>query len=288
MIGAAALVGMRPTTSARAEQRDVPSAVRPRKGQIGFMLAHEQFTVPQLVELGIAAEEAGFDLVSTSDHFQPWQANEGHVGLAWLTLGALGQRTRRIGMGTAVTCPSYRYNPAVVAEAFATLGLLYAGRVFLGLGSGEALNEAAATGAWAKWPERSARLVEATDVIRQLWTGQQVDHQGQYYRVNARLYDVPTVPMPIFMAANGPKAMRRSGQYGDGLIIDPKTWKARKAEFEAGAKAAGEDPTQLPVLVEQFVVVGDKKDAEAAARLWRFVPKAWKPYFNIPDPRTIE
>jgi G6PDH family F420-dependent oxidoreductase len=160
--------------------------------------------------------------------------------------------------------------------------------VFLGVGSGEALNETAAIGAWAKWPERSERLVEATELIRRLWTGQQVNHQDKYYHVNARLYDVPTAPVPIFMAANGPKAMRRAGQYGDGLITDPKTWKEHKAEFEAGAKAAGKDPAQLPILFEQFVVVGDKRDAEAAAQLWRFLPKAWKPYYNVPDPRTIE
>ena len=117
--------------------------------QIGFVLSHEQFTVPQLVELGVRAEQVGFDLVSTSDHFQPWQANEGHAGFAWVTLSALGQRTKRIRMGTAVTCPTFRYPPAVVAQAFATLGLLYPDRIFLGLGSGEALNEQAATDAWA-------------------------------------------------------------------------------------------------------------------------------------------
>ena len=127
--------------------------------QVGFQLAHEQFTVPELVELGIAADQAGFDLLAVSDHFQPWQANEGHSGQAWITMSAIGQRTQRIRMGTTVTCPTFRYNPGVVAEAFASLSLLYPGRVFLGIGSGEALNEEAATGVWPKWPERSERLV---------------------------------------------------------------------------------------------------------------------------------
>ena len=252
------------------------------------MLAHEQFTVPQLVELGAAAEQAGFDFVATSDHLQPWQANEGHSGLAWVTLSALGQRTRRIWMGTTVTCPTLRYNPAVVAEAFASLSLLYPGRVFLGVGSGEALNEAVAMGSWPKWPERSERLVEATAIIRELWQGQQVNHQGTYYHVNARLYDPPPHPVPLLMAANGPKAMRRAGQYGDGLVTDPKTWKQHKSEFESGAKAAGKDPGQMMVLIEQFVVVGDKQDAEAAAKLWHFIPKAFKTYYNVPDPHTIQ
>src|SRR5436853_903516 len=125
------------------------------KGRVGFLLAHERFRVPELVDLGAAAEDAGFDLVATSDHFQPWQANEGHAGHAWITLAALGQRTKRIWIGTTVTCPTLRYQPAVVAQAFASLAALYPGRVFLGLGSGEALNEQAATGQWPKWPERS-------------------------------------------------------------------------------------------------------------------------------------
>src|SRR5579883_3459470 len=104
------------------------------KRAIGMMLPHEQFPVPELVKFGIAAEQAGFDFVATSDHFQPWQPNEGHAVLAWVTLGALGQKTTHLRMGTTVTCPSYRYAPAVVAEAFASLALLYPGRIFLGVG----------------------------------------------------------------------------------------------------------------------------------------------------------
>src|SRR6202034_1909249 len=191
---------------------------RPEKAieskMVGFMLAHEQFTVPQVIDIGVSAEQAGFDLLATSDHFQPWQANEGHSGEAWATLGALSQRTQRVWMGTTVTCPTFRYNPAVVAEAFATLASLAPGRIFLGLGSGEALNEQAATGSWPKWPERSERLVEAAEIIRKLWTGEQISHHGKYYDLDAKLYDPPTEPVPLLMAANvGPKAMRRSGQY---------------------------------------------------------------------------
>ena len=259
-----------------------------RKRMVGFMLAHEQFTVPQLLDFGVTAERAGFDLLATSDHFQPWQSNEGHAGEAWVTYGALGQRTTHIWMGTAVTCPTFRYNPAVVAEAFSTLSQLSPGRIFLGVGSGEALNEQAATGVWPKWQERSERLIEATELIRQLWTGQQVTHQGKYYNVNAKLYDPPAASIPLLMAANGPKAMRRAGQYGDGLITDPETWKEHKAEFEAGAKAAGKDPAQMPVLVEQFVAVGNTQDAQSSAELWRFLPKAFSEYYNLRDPQQIQ
>jgi F420-dependent hydroxymycolic acid dehydrogenase len=265
------------------------SSTRPiTKRMIGFMLAHEQFTVPELLQLGTAAEQAGFDLLAASDHFQPWQANEGHSGEVWITFGALGQRTQHIWMGTTVTCPTFRYNPAVVAEAFATLSHLSPGRIFLGVGSGEALNEEAATGLWPKWAERSERLVEASAIIRQLWTGQTVSHKGKYYNVNARLYDPPSAPIPLLMAANGPKAMRRSGQYGDGLVTDPKTWKEHKSEWEAGAKAAGKDPGKMPVLIEQYAVVGGQEDLQRAAELWRFGPKAFTDYYNIRDPQQIQ
>jgi F420-dependent hydroxymycolic acid dehydrogenase len=274
------------TASAPDGNATTPSILEP---MVGFMLAHEQFTVPELVELGVSAEQAGFDLLATSDHLQPWQMNEGHAGEAWVTMAAIGGRTQRVWIGPTVTCPTFRYNPAVVAEAFASLSLLYPGRIFLGVGSGEALNEEAATGVWPKWPERSARLVDAAQVIRQMWSGQQIVHKGKYYDVNAKLYDPPARPVPLLMAANnGPKAMCRSGQYGDGLITDPETWKKHKSEFEAGARAAGKDPAKMPVLVEQFVVVGDKKDAQTSGELWRFIPRAFKSYFNIRDPEAIQ
>jgi len=255
---------------------------------LGFMLAHEQFTVPELLKLGAAAEHAGFDLLATSDHFQPWQANECHAGEAWVTLGALGQKTQRIWMGPAVTCPTIRYNPAVVAEAFATLSHLYPGRIFLGCGSGEALNEQAATGQWPAWKERWDRLIEAVTVIRQLWSGQPVQHKGTHYTVNGRLYDVPPKPIPLLLAANGPKAIKLAGQHGDGLINDPKTWQEGKADWAAAARAAGKNPAEMPVLIETFVVVGDQSDAQTAAKRWNFIPKAFKGYHNIPDPAQIE
>jgi G6PDH family F420-dependent oxidoreductase len=252
---------------------------------IGFMLSHEQFTVPELVEFGVLAEQSGFDLLATSDHLQPWQSNEGHAGAAWITIGALAQRTKHIWIGPTVTCPTFRYTPGVVAQAFATISALMPGRVFLGLGSGEALNEQAAQPSWPNWQERSERLIEATDIIRKLWQGQQIDHKGKYYTVNAKLYDPPPKQIPLLMAANGPKAMRRAGQNADGLITDPKTWKQHKSEFEAGAKAAGKDADQMPVLIEQFVVVGDASDAKKCAELWRFIPKAFKTYYNVRDPQ---
>ncbi len=273
-------------TDAKPGPADSPGGLS--RGMISFMLAHEQFRVPELVRLGASAEKAGFDLVSTSDHFQPWQANEQHSGQAWVTLGALGQQTRRIWMGTTVTCPTLRYHPAVVAEAFATLSQLYPGRIFLGLGSGEALNEQAATGSWPAWRERWDRLIEAVDIIRQLWSGQSLQHNGTHYTVDGKLYDPPASAIPLLLAANGPKAMRLAGAHGDGLVTDPQTWKQHRDEWERGARSAGKDPASMPVLVEAFVVVGGESEARASARLWNFIPKAFKGYQNIPDPAQIE
>ena len=255
---------------------------------IGYMLAHEQFPVPDLVQIGAAASRAGFHLLATSDHLQPWQANEGHSGEAWVTLGALGAQASHSWIGTSVTCPILRYNPAVVAEAFASLSRLYPGRIFLGVGSGEALNERAATGTWPKWQERWDRLVESMTIIRRLWSGEQVSFQGKYYTVDARLCDPPAQPIPLLTAANGKNSMRLAGQHGDGLITDPLTWKQYKGEWEGGARDAGKHPARMPVLVEQYVVVGDQSDARQAAEYWRFGLKAFKGYFNITDPARIQ
>jgi TAT-translocated FGD2 family F420-dependent dehydrogenase len=262
-----------------------------RRAAIGFVLPHEQFPVPELIQFGIAAEQAGFDNLWTSDHLQPWQDNEGHAGFAWITLAALSQHVQRVTMGTGVTCPTYRYQPAVVAEAFASLSLLAPGRIFLGVGAGESLNETAATGQWGTYAERAARLVEAVQIIRQLWTGAWVSHKGQYYQVpQTKLYDIPAQPIPIYMAASGPKSMRLAGEHGDGLITDAQRalMPALRQAFAEGARAAGKDPQQMPILAEHMVVVGDENDARQGAELWRFMPKSWAKYVNMEDPREIQ
>jgi alkanesulfonate monooxygenase SsuD/methylene tetrahydromethanopterin reductase-like flavin-dependent oxidoreductase (luciferase family) len=150
------------------------------------------------------------------------------------------------------------------------------------------LNEQAATGQWPAWRERWDRLIEAVTIIRQLWTGNPLQYKGTHYTVNGRLYDPPAKPIPLLLAANGPKAMKLAGQHGDGLITDPQTWKEHKSEWESGARAAGKNPSEIPVLVETFVVVGEQSDAQTAAKLWNFLPKAFKGYHNIPDPVQIE
>jgi TAT-translocated FGD2 family F420-dependent dehydrogenase len=259
--------------------------------RVGFVLSHEQFPAPRLVEFGSSAERAGFDELWTSDHFHPWQDNQGHAGQAWVTLAALGQRTHAVPFGTGVTCPGLRYRPAIVAQTFASLGVFYPGRVFLGVGSGEALNEVAAGGGWASASERSARLAEAVKLIRKLWTGDWVSHAGPYYPLpNARIYDLPSQPVPIYIAGSGKHGAHLAGALGDGWITDLATVKndTMRQAFAEGARSAGKDPGSLRVMVESFVVVGGEAEAEEAARMWRFLPIGFKEFIDEPDPRTIE
>jgi len=268
-----------------------PALAVESRPNIGYVMSDEQFPITRLVEIGAAAERAGFDAVWSSDHFQPWQDNEGHSAFAWLTLAAVGQRTQRVIMGTGVTVPTYRYRPAIVAQGFASLGQLYPGRVFLGVGTGEAINEQAATGEWGGYAERADRMVEAIEIIRKLWTGEVIDYQGKYYTlVSAKLYDLPSQPVPIYVAAGGKHSMRLAGQWGDGLITDSGS--ALKPElrsaFEEGARSAGKDPAKMPIIAEAWAIVGNEDEARKYAELWRFAPRSYKNYTDNPDPRDIQ
>ncbi|MGD1256710.1 F420-dependent hydroxymycolic acid dehydrogenase [Mycobacterium seoulense] len=259
----------------------------PAAKAVGVVLSHEQFRTDQLVAQAQAAEEAGFQHVWASDHIQPWQDNEGHSMFPWLTLALVGNATSRISFGTGVTCPTYRYHPTVVAHAFASLAVLYPGRVFLGVGTGERLNEQAATNAFGKYAERHDRLVEAITLIRRLWSGSRTSFAGRYFQTNAlKLYDTPSTPPPIFVAASGPKSATMAGQYGDGWIGQARdvTNSALLAAFGAGARAAGRDPAGLGKRAELFAVVGDHAEATAAAGLWRFTAGA----VDQPNPVDIQ
>jgi Luciferase-like monooxygenase len=192
---------------------------RPSGPAVGLVLGHGQFATAQLTDQAQAAEQAGFRYLSASDHLQPWQDNEGHSMFPWITLALAGQRTNHITFGTWVTCPIYRYHPTIVAQAFASLAVLYPGRVFLGVGTGERLNEKAATTQFGPYRERHDRLVEAIQLIRQLWSGQRTSFQGHYFQTNQlKIYDLPASPPQIFVAAGGPKSAHLAGQYGDGWI----------------------------------------------------------------------
>lgn len=264
---------------------------RPSRPFIGLHAADEQFAPTELVEFAVAAEAAGFDGLSVSDHFLPWQDNQGHAAHAWVTLAAIGQRTERLLLSTSVTCPTYRLHPAQVAHAFASLGVLYPGRVALGVGTGEALNEASAGGGWGPYRERAERLVEAIRLIRRLWTEDWVDFEGQYYRVqNARLYDRPDSPVPVYVAASGPRSARIAGREGDGWITDRATACERpdvRQAFVEGARDASKDPDALERIVELYAVVGGREEALASARLWQFLGVASE-VIDVSDPRDVQ
>jgi F420-dependent hydroxymycolic acid dehydrogenase len=254
---------------------------------VGVTLSHEQFRTDQLVAQAQAAERAGFQYVWASDHIQPWQDNEGHSMFPWLTLALVGNGTSRISFGTGVTCPIYRYHPATVAQAFASLAILFPGRVFLGLGTGERLNEQAATNVFGNYQERHDRLVEAIGLIRQLWSGSRISFAGRYFQTNAlKLYDLPATPPPIFVAAGGPKSAKLAGQFSDGWISQARSIQDPKlvAAFNAGAQAAGRDPATMGKRAELFAVVGDNNQATRAATLWRFTAGA----ADQPNPVEIQ
>jgi coenzyme F420-dependent glucose-6-phosphate dehydrogenase len=228
-----------------------PMAIR-----IGYKASAEQFDPVTLLEFCVEAERSGLEIVGVSDHFQPWRHTDGHAPAAIPWLAATGQRTSSVVLGTSVLTPTLRYHPSVVAQAFATLGCLTPGRVFLGLGTGEALNETAVTGGEFPPPkERRQRLAEAIELIRRLWSEERVDFEGRFYRTQkATIYDRPDEPVPIYVAASGPLAAKLAGRVGDGFICtsgkDPALYDELLGKLAEGAEAAGRDPGTIRRMIE--------------------------------------
>jgi len=186
--------------------------------QLGWEAGAEQYPPDELLDYAIAAEQAGFDSIDVSDHFAPW-SEAGQSCFAWTWLGAVAARTSRIHLGSGVTCPTLRYHSAVVAQAVATVEYLAPGRVYLGVGTGEALNEYAATGMWPGYKERQERLAEAIKLIRALWAGEEVTHRGTFYDTRkAKLWTRSHRSIPLYISALVPKSARFAGKYGDGLF----------------------------------------------------------------------
>ncbi len=263
--------------------------------RIGYKASAEQFAPRQLLDFSLEAERRGLDIVATSDHFQPWRHHGGHGPSALTWLGSAGEATERVVLGTSVLTPTLRYHPSIIAQAFGTLGAMYPGRVFLGLGSGEAMNETPATG--SEFPgrkERRMRLAEAIKLIRRLWTEERVDFEGDYYRTsNATIYDRPEEPVPVFVAASGPLAAKLAGRVGDGFICtsgkDPELYETLLGKVAEGAAAAERDASQIRKMIEIKVSYdGDLDFAHEACRWWAALALSPEQKEGIEDPIEME
>ena len=224
--------------------------------RFGYKASAEQFGPRDLLDFSVHAEEVGLDILAVSDHFQPWRHSTGRAPNALVWLGALAARTERAHIGTSVLTPTLRYHPAIVAQAFGTLAQLAPGRVFLGVGTGEAMNETPATGIeWPAFKERFDRLVEAIELKRLLWAEERVSFEGKYYRTErATIYERPEHPIPIYVAASGARTARMAGSVADGFICTsgkkPELYDELLAAVEEGAAGAGKEPGDVRRMIE--------------------------------------
>jgi coenzyme F420-dependent glucose-6-phosphate dehydrogenase len=263
--------------------------------RVGYKASAEQFDPVRLLEYAVEAERSGLEIVATSDHFQPWVHRGGHSPAALPWLGAAAARTSSAALGTSVLTPTLRYHPSIVAQAFATLGCLAPGRIFLGVGTGEAMNETPVTG--GEFPgrkERRQRLAEAIELIRLLWREERVDFEGRFYRTQrATVYDRPDQPVPIYVAASGPLAAKLAGRAGDGFICtsgkDPSLYDELLGKVAEGASEAGRDPAAIRHMIE--IKVSYDRDAERAienTHFWAALGLEQEQKEGIEDPIEME
>ncbi|MFN2320179.1 MAG: glucose-6-phosphate dehydrogenase (coenzyme-F420) [Dermatophilaceae bacterium] len=267
--------------------------------RIGYKASAEQFDPQRLASYAVLAEEVGLDSVTISDHFQPWRVTGGHSPNALTWLGFVAARTERVLLGTSVLTPTYRYNPAVIAQSLATLGCLAPGRVLLGVGTGEALNEVAVGSVpedgWPEFKERFARLREAVALISELWDGEPVTFDGDFYRTeNAVIYDRPDQRIPIYVAAGGPMVARYAGRHGDGMICT--SGKGRELYADAllpglvtGAEAKERDAAQIDRMIEMKISWDpDADQALENTRFWAPLSLSAEEKHSIHSPAEME
>ena len=235
--------------------------------RIGYAAMLEQFGPQEVVDYSARAEAAGFSGVMAADHFQPWVPQQGNAAFVWNVLTAVGERTKG-DLGPGVTCPSFRMHPAIVAQASATLAAMYPGRHWLGLGSGEALNEHILGGYWPETPERIARMFEGIEIIRKLFGSRDKDvkHEGKYYKLEStRLWTMPEEPPPILVATAGPITNKRTGALANGLItVGAPEEKIEMifAKCREGCIEAGNDPSKFRYILQLHLSWADT-DEEA-------------------------
>jgi len=239
-------------------------------GRLGYAASFEQFHPTDLLNYSQAAEQAGFTSVMASDHFHPWVPSQGHSAFVWSWMGALGATTN-LRFGTGVTPPGYRYHPAILAQAAATLEAMFPGRFYLGLGAGEALNEHIVGDYWPEAPVRLERLSESIEIIQQLFTGKVVKYRSAHFNVeSAKIYTRPDNPPPIYIATSGPIQAKRTGKTVDGLIVvgapDEKI-RGLIGKFEEGAREAGKDPSTMPKIIQIKVSFASTLEEATAAAI---------------------
>lgn len=264
--------------------------------KLGYKASAEQFAPNALLDYALLAEKVGLDSVWISDHFQPWRHTGGHAPFSLAWLGALGARTSRVLIGTSVLTPTFRYHPSVVAHAFGTLGAMFPGRVALGIGTGESLNEVPASGfAWPEQKERTARFKEAVDLIRRLWSEERLSYHGAFYKTeNATIYDRPEQPVPLYIAAAGPFMAKFAGEKGDGFICTSgKKWELYTEtllpNLEAGLQKAGKAPQSFDRMIE--IKLSFDTDGERAlqdTRFWGALALTPDEKLNVEDPLAME
>ncbi len=220
---------------------------------VGYAAMLEQFHPTEAVELSAYAESKGFSGVMAADHFQPWVPSQGQSAFVWSVLTALGERTSG-DFGPGVVAPHFRYHPAVVAQASATLAAMYPGRYWLGVGAGEALNEHVIAGYWPEAGERSRRMFEAVDIIKKLFSGRDVRHAGEFFKMEtARLWTMPETPPEVLVATAGPVNAKRTGRHADGIITVGAPLEKISGlfdKFAEGAREAGKDPATMPKVLQ--------------------------------------
>ncbi|HEY1486388.1 MAG TPA: TIGR03557 family F420-dependent LLM class oxidoreductase [Micromonosporaceae bacterium] len=238
------------------------------QAHVGYAAMLEQFGPIEVTDYTVAAEAAGFRGVMAADHFQPWVPAQGSAPFVWNVLTAMGERTSG-DLGPGVTCPSFRFHPAMVAQASATLAAMYPDRHWLGLGSGEALNEHVIGGYWPEAPERLSRMWEAIEIIQKLFTGKDVKHKGEFFRMETcRLWTLPATPPPIYIATAGPITARRAGKQIDGIITPGAPIEKIDglfAKFDQGAKEADREPGSQ-VKIVQLHLSWAETDEQAVAQ----------------------
>jgi coenzyme F420-dependent glucose-6-phosphate dehydrogenase len=234
------------------------------------LCAHEQFPPQQLIEQAPAAERAGFDAIGCSDHLQPWW-EPGESGQAWVWLGAAAQATESVGFGTSVTPPGPRYHPVLIAQAWATMELMFPGRPYLGFGSGEGLNEAPLGQGWPPVGEQIDRMAEALEIIRDLWDGKRLTATGNHFSTDrAFIHSLPERKPPIYVSAFGPEAAAVAGRLGDGIwtLADPESVPEILDAYRGAASDAGREPGEI-LLQAAFSWAADDDAAFEGARVWK-------------------